>query len=225
MNPSTPSRSSQQPQPDVPVHICRPEDARRAYPYVYRKLGKVYNSPQRKRPIAKHSKKVVCPLKTMKKVVLESRMASLILSRTSPEPGLQAPTEEDQMDVFMEDGGMVEENGQSDRQECVSDEEDEDEDGAGRGPKKAKRDTKAEAQRLYESWSKLVPTLSTSLLTYISKSTGKPTSTTFDTSPCRTCNAASHSSTRIICLFWDRKYYSLLSISYSPTLYFRSRHR
>ena len=60
---------------------------------------------------------------------------------------------------------------------------------------KTKQNTKAEAQRLYKSWSALIPNLTTAHLTYISKSTGKPTSTTFDTTPCRTCHASTQSMT------------------------------
>ena len=49
---------------------------------------------------------------------------------------------------------------------------------------KTKQNTKAEAQRLYKSQSALIPNLTMALFIYISKSTGKPTSTAFNTTPC-----------------------------------------
>ena len=69
-----------------------------------------------------------------------------------------------------------------------------------------KQNMKAEAQRQSKSWSALITNLTTALLIYISKSTGKLTSTTFDTTPCWTCYANTQSMTWIICLFWDHKY-------------------
>ena len=53
---------------------------------------------------------------------------------------------------------------------------------------RVKRDTKAEAQRLYESWSTLIPNLSIAFLTYMSKSMGKLTCTSINTSPCQHCD-------------------------------------
>ena len=192
-SPSTPPRPSQQkPEPGF-----RHYDVRK-YPYIYRKMGKVYNSPHRKRPTAKHAKKVVCPLKMMKKAALESKMASLMKPRSPPKPTSEEPEEDDQMDGFVEGGGTMEEN---DQEIGYSSEQDKE----GGNEKKGKRDTKTEAKRLYDSWSALIPNLTTALLTYISKSTGKPTCTTFDTLPCQTCDPSLYSSTRITCLFWDRK--------------------
>lgn len=172
-------------------------------------MGKVYQSPRRKRPIAKHAQKIVCPLKTMKKAALQSKMASLMQPRTTLAPSLSSTTEEDGMDLFAEAGEVMDE---IEEEKDVQKDEDKEDD---KGQKKAKRDTKAEAQTLYESWSALLPKLTTALLTYISKSAGKPTCSAFDTSACPICDPSLQSTTRIICLFWDRKYDRVLFICYS----------
>ena len=138
----------------------------------------------------------------MKKMALESKMESLMQHRTIPQhaPG---PQQNDQMDIFVEDSSAAEQDGEE-----WKDESDEGHvDGKDNvGLDKVKRDTKGEAQRLYESWSALIPNLLIPLLTYMGKSIGKPTCTSFETSPCQTCDLSSGTTTRIICLFWDHKY-------------------
>jgi hypothetical protein len=53
-----------------------------------------------------------------------------------------------------------------------------------------KQETKGEAQRLYESWQKLLPSLVLPFLTYMNKSASRLTANTFEldnSSPCTTC--------------------------------------
>ena len=155
----------------------------------------------------------------MKKASLISQMASLMNNSQIQ------PVEEEEMDVIMEavgtmDGAyVVEENGSgSDREGELSSKDD----GKGQDKEMVKEDTKAKAQQLYELWSILIPTLTVSLFTYISKSTGKPTCTAFNTSMCQTCDPSHHSSKCIICLFWDHKHYSPFSNGHSHRSFCRS---
>src|SRR5882762_8820557 len=69
--------------------------------------------------------------------------------------------------------------------------------------------THSEAQRLYNTWKDLILTLVLPLLTYLNKSAGHPTSNTFKMNnlSCTLCAQHTHKTTRILCLFWDRKYY------------------
>ena len=154
---------------------------------------------------------MICPITLMKKASLISQMASLMNNSQIQ------PMEEEEMDVIMEvvstmEGTYVEENGSGSDQEGESSSKD---DGKGQDKEMVKEDTKAKAQQLYKLWSILIPTLTVSLFTYISKSTGKPTCATFDTSMCQTCDHSHHSSKSIICLFWDHKHYSPFSNSHS----------
>jgi hypothetical protein len=72
---------------------------------------------------------------------------------------------------------------------------------------KNKRDTQGEAERLYDAWKKLIPTLILPLLTYLNKSAGYPTANTFEQNhlSCISCAPHTQKTTRVLCLFWDRK--------------------
>lgn len=80
----------------------------------------------------------------------------------------------------------------------------EDEDEKPKDGSSAKRDTKGEAESLYNSWKKLIPNLVEPLLKYVNQSTGQPTKTQFDATPCQQCDPSTQTNTRMIFLFWDR---------------------
>ena len=127
----------------------------------------------------------------------------------SPQQALKP--KEDEMDVFVEDGSVIGQDGGQWKDEAEEAEggDSKEQDGVELDKKvTVKRDTKAKAQRLYESWSTLIPNLPITFLAYMNKWIGKPTCTSFDTSPCQNCNPSLGTSTQIICLFWDSKYYN-----------------
>jgi hypothetical protein len=77
-------------------------------------------------------------------------------------------------------------------------------------PGEQKRETKMEAERLYEAWKNLISSLVLPFLAYVNRSASHPTPNTFESdnsSPCTTCAPDTHKTTRVLCLFWDRKLY------------------
>ena len=138
----------------------------------------------------------------MKKMALESKMESLMQHWTIPQHAPR-PQQNDHMDIFVEDSSAAEQDGE----EWKDESEEGYVDGKDNvGANKVKQDTKGEAQRLYESWSTIIPNLLIPLLTYMGKSIGKPTCTSFETSLCQNCDLSLGTMTWIICLFWDCKY-------------------
>ena len=156
-------------------------------------LGEVYRSPPKKRSQAHHAVTVICPLKAARRKALEEKFRRLNKnprSTTEEDDALQSPAD-------------VPENNTMDLDEDYIDVE------PPRDTPENKRDTHGEAQRLYDAWKDLIPTLVLPLLTYLNKSAGHPTSNTFEINnlSCTLCAPHTHKTTRILCLFWDRKYY------------------
>ena len=171
---------------------------------VHKGLGEVYRSPPKKRSQAHHAVTVICPLKAARRKALEEKFRRL-------NKNLRSATEEDDAPQSPAD---VPNDNTMDLNEDYVDVEDPQ---PPRDTPKNKRDTHGEAQRLYDAWKDLIPTLVLPLLTYLNKSAGNPTSTTFEMNNL-SCTSHTHKTTRILCLFWDRKYcirsavFSLLNI-------------
>ena len=87
-------------------------------------------------------------------------------------------------------------------------------------PLPPKRNTKGEALRLYNAWKDLIPSLIRPFLTYTNKSGSHPTAITIqvDHSPCASCTIETHKTTQILCLFWDRAYSIISTISLTDGL-------
>lgn len=165
---------------------------------VHKGLGQVYRSPPKKRSQAHHAVTVICPLKAARRKALEEKFRrlneNLPRSATEENDTFQSPADVSNDNAMDLDEDYVDLNVKDPRPPQETTEN--------------KRDTHGEAQRLYNAWKKLVPTLVLPLLTYLNKSAGQPTSNTFEMSPmsCTSCAPHTHKTTRILCLFWDRKY-------------------
>jgi len=71
-------------------------------------------------------------------------------------------------------------------------------------PKRRKtRDLKADTKVQYDAWKALIPSLVEPLLSYVGRSSGNATPHKVDIAPCSLC--AGTKTSRIMCLFWDRK--------------------
>ena len=122
----------------------------------------------------------------MKKIVLENKMVSLKQCWAGPQKALEP--KEDEMDIFVEDGSVMGQNGGEWKDEAEGGDLKE-QDGVELDKKvTVKWDTKAKAQRLYESWSALIPNLSITFLAYMNRSIGKLTCMSCDISPCQNWN-------------------------------------
>lgn len=75
--------------------------------------------------------------------------------------------------------------------------------------KRRRRNLKADTHRQYQAWTTMMPSLVEPLLNYIDGSSGQPTATRLDIPECKECDG--YKTSRVICLFWDRKY-AILSI-------------
>jgi hypothetical protein len=165
--------------------------ARRNHIRVRKGLGLVHRSPPKKRSQAHHAVAVTCPLKDARRKALLERFSQLKGGSSNTTNVSTAETSNDSpMDV---DDDYVD----------VEDEQ------CSREPHKHKRDTQGEAQRLYDAWRGLIPSLVLPFLAYMNKSACRPTANTFkqDNLPCSTCASDSCKTTRVLCLFWDRKSY------------------
>ena len=152
-------------------------------------LGQVYRSPPKKRSQAHHAAAVVCPLKAARHKALEEKFCRLKENISVAEDDvLKSPTD------------ILDDNPMDLDDDCIDVED--------RQPSpKNKRDTQGEAERLYDSWKKLIPTLILPFLAYLNKSAGHPTANTFEQNhlSCVACAPHTHKTTRVLCLFWDRK--------------------
>jgi len=155
-------------------------------------LGQVYRSPQKKRSQAHHAAAVICPLKAARRKTLEEKFRRLNenISANEGDDVLASPADvfnDNPMDL---DEDYVDVEGPRPSQDSP----------------RNKRDTQGEAERLYDAWQKLIPTLILPFLAYLNKSAGHPTSNTFEQNHlnCMSCAPDTHKTTRILCLFWDR---------------------
>jgi hypothetical protein len=176
------------------LELVPPQPVRRNHIRVRKGLGQVHRSPKKKRSQAHHAVTVTCSLKSARRKALQERFNRLKENSSEDTDKFESAAEvshEDPMDL---DKDYVDVDDQP------------------RESHKHKRDTKEEAQRLYEAWQRLLPSLVLPFLAYLNKSASRPTANTFepdDSSPCTTCTSDTHKTTRILCLFWDRKEYSL----------------
>jgi hypothetical protein len=179
------------------LELVPPQPVRRNHIRVRKGLGQVHRSPKKKRSQAHHAVAVTCPLKSARRKALQERFNRLKENSSEDTDKFESAAEvshEDPMDLD-EDYVDVDDQPAQPRES-----------------RKHKRDTKEEAQRLYEAWQKLLPSLVLPFLAYLNKSASRPTANTFepdDSSPCTMCTSDTHKTTRILCLFWDRKEYSL----------------
>ena len=161
---------------------------------VHKGLGQVYRSPKRKRSQAHHGVVVMCPLKAARRKALEDKFRRL----KENGPGNLNP----EVDALQSSADTFS-DGPMDLNEDYVDVEDPQ---PAQDSSENKRDTKGEAQRLYEAWKKLVPTLVLPFLAYLNKSTCHPTANTFEQDQtCTSCASYTHKTTPVLCLFWDRK--------------------
>jgi hypothetical protein len=174
------------------LELIPPPPVRRNHVRVRKGLGQVHRSPKKKRSQAHHAVIVTCPLKAARRKALQERFSRLKENSSEDTDKLESEAEalnEDPMDL---DEHYVDVDDQQPAQ-----------------PHGHKRDTKGEAQRLYEAWQKLLPSLVLPFLDYMNKSANRPTANTFkpdNSSPCTNrCTSDTHKTTRILCLFWDRK--------------------
>ena len=153
-------------------------------------------APPKKRSQANHAVTVICPLKAARRKALEEKFR-----RLNKNP--RSATEED--DVLQSPADVPNDNAM-DLDEDYIDVEDPQ---PPRDTPENKRDTHGKAQRLYDTWKDLIPTLVLPLLMYLNKAAGHPTSNTFEMNnlSCTSCAPHTHKTTRILCHFWDRKYY------------------
>jgi hypothetical protein len=173
---------------------------RRNHIRVRKGLGLVHRSPRKKRSQAHHAVAVTCPLKDARRKALQERFSQLKGgSSNTADVSAAETTNDNPMDVNND----------------YVDIEDEQPAQGSREPHKHKRDTQGEAQRLYDAWRGLIPSLVLPFLAYMNKSACSPTANTFeqDNPPCSSCASDSHKTTRVLCLFWDRKSYSVFPTS------------
>jgi hypothetical protein len=179
------------------LELVSSQPVRRNHIRIRRGLGEAYRSPKKKRSQAHHAVVVKCPLKLARRKALEEKFSRL-----------QEKGSENTGDF---DGGQSGiETFNDDPTDLDEDYMDVEEPQPAPNSHKAgarKRDTQGEAQRLYNAWKDLVPSLVLPFLAYMNKAASRPTANTFEqnTSPCATCPADAHKTTRILCLFWDRK--------------------
>jgi len=172
---------------------------RRNHIRVRKGLGQAYRSPKKNRSQAHHAVVVTCPLKLARRKALEekfSRLKGKGLEHMGDVEGIQSVAE-----AFNDDP--------MDLDEDYVDVEDPQPAPNRHKPDVQKRNTQGEAQRLYNAWMNLVPSLVLPFLAYMNKSASRPTVNTFEQdeleSSCDTCPADTQKTTRILCLFWDRK--------------------
>lgn len=187
---------------DVPyhTHICKPQDARKRHRF-QKAFGEHFESPKKKRAPRRYKTTVDDPLISLRRRHLREKMARLQQPQIHQAIETPAAGPIDVVEVEMEQDfeDIDDDEGVCEGREGV---------GNGSTATKDKRDTKGEAQNLYNKWKKLVPDLVHPLLKYINHSTGHPTSNEFDATPCDLCDPSTHSTTRMILLFWDRKWFN-----------------
>lgn len=176
------------------LELVPPPPVRRNHVRVRKGLGQAHRSPKKIRSQAHHAVVVTCPLKRARRKALEEKFRRL--KEKSSDDTTQSAAEafnDDPMDLD-EDYVDVEDSQPAPHPNPHK-------------PGAQKRDTQREAQRLYDAWEALVPSLTLPFLGYMNKSASRPTVNTFeqDNSSCATCPADTQKATRILCLFWDRK--------------------
>jgi len=176
------------------LELVSPPPVRRNHIRVRKGLGQAHRSPKKNRSQAHHAVVVTCPLKLARRKALEEKFSRLKekgsddMTQSAAEAFNDDPMDLDEDYVDIEDPQLARNPNPH-------------------KPGAQKRDTQGEAQRLYDAWKVLVPSLVLPFLTYMNKSASRPTANIFvqDNSSCTTCPADTQKTTRILCLFWDRK--------------------